>query len=79
MKHLYYFLYKKIFHIPCRAEVKEAYNMPNLKVSARIRRVAERYAEGGKIHIIAWADNITVERVRQMLFKIVRVASGKYD
>jgi hypothetical protein len=68
---LYYYLYRKFNHIPCREEVLHALNN-NPKISAGIRVVAEKYAFGIGLDTIALEESITRERTRQYLCKAVR-------
>jgi len=63
---LYYYLYRRFNHIPCREEVLHALNN-NPRISAQVRLVAEKYAFGIGIDIIALEESITRERVRSFI------------
>ena len=68
---LYYYLYRSFKHIPCREEVLHALNN-NPKISDLVRVVAEKYAFGIGIDVIALEEGITRERVRIFVCFAVR-------
>lgn len=72
MIRLFYWLYRKMFELPCRTEVLEVL-MDGKPLHKDIAKVARDYAMGYDIEDAAWMNNITRERARQYLFKAVRV------
>ena len=72
MKQLYYWYFRKRYNVPCRAEIKDIYKREKYPPGLRIRQVAEAYLQGLELQEIAKGLNITQERVRQILLKIVR-------
>jgi hypothetical protein len=71
MIRLFYWLYRKIFEIPCRAEVLEVL-MDGKPLHKAINKVAIEYGMGYPIEYVAVINGITRERTRQYLFKAVR-------
>jgi hypothetical protein len=71
MIRLVYWMYRKIFELPCRTEVLEVL-MDGKALHKDIHKLAVDYAMGYTIEESAWMNNITRERARQYLFKAVR-------
>jgi protein tyrosine/serine phosphatase len=68
---LIYYVYRKLNDIPCRSEVSDVL-LSGKRLNTDIRKVAEGYAMGFNLEIIARNNHITRERARQYLFKAVR-------
>ena len=71
MKMMYYKLYLKFKHIPCRGHVALMLDK-RPPINALKRSAARGYVYGYKINEIATDLRITRERVRQLLLSIVR-------
>jgi DNA-directed RNA polymerase sigma subunit (sigma70/sigma32) len=71
MKKLYYKLYLKYKGIPHRNHVKSTVNKRQI-LNATKRRAAYLYIKGADIEEIGLKMNVTRERVRQLLYSVVR-------
>jgi hypothetical protein len=71
MIRLFYWLYRKIYILPCRMEVMEIL-MEGKSLSPGIYLVCTEYSSGYSIDVISFRNKITRERVRQYLCKAVR-------
>lgn len=71
MKKLYYKLYLKYKGVPHRNHVKSTVNKRQI-LNATKRRAASMYIEGADINQISLKMKVTRERVRQLLYSVVR-------
>lgn len=77
---LYYYLYRKLKHIPCREEIRDVIKS-EVYLSPAIAKVAYEYSLGSAstlgydLGTIAKGNNITRERARKYLFKAIRIAN----
>jgi hypothetical protein len=68
---LYYYLYRKFKHIPCRQEIRGVIKSGTY-LSPVIRDVAITYADDYSLDVVACVYRITRERARQYLLKAAR-------
>jgi hypothetical protein len=76
IRKLYFWYYRKRYHVPCKREIDECIHQK--KFPDRVWAYAVTYLlPDYTLEDVAFVFNVTRERVRQVLFKIVREANKK--